>query len=210
MQSLGVAHELAHYWRDLGLIGALLLTYTAQAEPGRMPQLFRRRARARKPGEKVTPRRIARDATIQSLIRFPQRPPEAAGDPGAGAGTRFLVRTAGGVGRGAASGIRRPKRLTGARSLRSRRSRMGPDFPTTSLQSRRSARPGDPGSLIPCTGVLPDTDEPCLTHWRESRYAGSLCRHAPIAQTSFPAGDCRFGGAPFHALTAGEIQPTER
>ena len=74
MQSLGVAHELAHYWRDLGLIGALLLTYTAQAEPGRMPQLFRRRARARKPGEKVTPRRIARDATIQSLIRFPQRP----------------------------------------------------------------------------------------------------------------------------------------
>ena len=76
MLALGVADNLGQFWRDLALIGALMLTY---AEPdtktrGKIAKLFMTKPKPRQLGERVQPRRVGieRDRTYDP-IRFPTK-----------------------------------------------------------------------------------------------------------------------------------------
>ena len=77
--SLGIDGALGTFWRDLALIGALLLTYTetdTREAPAR--KLFRRKPRARRIGDRVVlPKRVpAPDQRANQPVRFPRPQPQ--------------------------------------------------------------------------------------------------------------------------------------
>ena len=85
IQNVG-AGNLEGFWRDLALIGALILTYTQtlpRAERGRAALRWTRRARRLTPAQRVTPRRpvsaaaAARHAASLAETPLPSRPAEA-------------------------------------------------------------------------------------------------------------------------------------
>ena len=84
MQMLGVSAELGHFWRDMGLIGILLLTYVEPQQNSDLTRLFRRKRPLPRLGDRVVPRRVTPTEPNQALIRFPQKAPEYEAVPVAG------------------------------------------------------------------------------------------------------------------------------
>lgn len=85
MLALGVAGQLGQFWRDLALVGALLLTYAETGDGRRGPvALFGRKPQPPwRLGRSVSPRRVGieRDRT-NAPLRLPRKKPVAVPVPG--------------------------------------------------------------------------------------------------------------------------------